>query len=159
MPPTRKAISCAVSVAAVALLADDLGCQHVEYPPRIVDEPHEVARRHFGVAQRLLVRELLAAHALGEVGDRRDRGDAQPGVTGEDHLGNRRHPDRVRAERAERADLGRGLERGAGGGEVDAFGEGTRARPRRPAAWRAARGRRRRAGWGSAGRSPRRWAP
>src|SRR3954447_5059894 len=88
-----------------------------------LDEPHEVAARDLRVAQRLLVRELLAAHALGEVGDRRDRRDAQPGVTGEDHLGNRGHPDGVGAERAEGADLGGGLERGAGGGEVDALGE------------------------------------
>ena len=108
------------------------------------------ARRR--VAQRLLVRERLAAHALGEVGDRRDGGDAQAAVAGEDHLGHGRHADGVGAERAEGADLGRRLEARAVRGEVDALGQrdaeppGALAQQRR-----AAPGRRRRAGSGSAG--------
>src|SRR3954468_22605774 len=121
IPPTRKAISSAVSGAPSRFLRMTSGASICLR--EALDEPHEVAGRDLRVAQRLLVRELLAAHALGEVGDRRDRGDAQPGVAGEDHLRNRRHPDGVRAERAEGADLGRGLERGAGGREVDAFFE------------------------------------
>src|SRR4051794_34746359 len=122
MPPTRKAISSWVSVAPSRFLRISSGAS-MQFPREPFDEPHEVARGDLRVAQGLLVRELLAAHALGEVGDRRDRGDAQPGVAGEDHLGNRRHPDGVGAERAERADLGRGFEGRAGGGEVDALFE------------------------------------
>ena len=110
-----------------------------------------------GDAQRLLVAELLAAHALGEVGDGAHRGDAQARVAGGDHLGHGAHPDEVGAERAERADLGRRLEARARDREVDAVvqlgaervGGGVQAA-------RAARGRRRRAGWGSAGRRRRR---
>src|SRR3954468_2037252 len=111
IPATRKAISSALRALPSRFLRMTSGASIVLRES--LDEPHEVARRDLRIAQRLLVRELLAAHALGEVRDRRDRGDAHPGVTGEDHLGNRRHPDRVRAERAERADLGRGLERGS----------------------------------------------
>src|SRR3954453_18985711 len=121
IPPTRKPISSGLSAPPSRFLR--MTSEASIFPRESLDEPHEVARRDLRVAQRLLVRELLAAHALGEVRDRRDRGDAQPGVTGEDHLGNRRHPDRVRPQRAERADLGRGLEGGSGGGEIDALGE------------------------------------
>src|SRR4051812_49053114 len=121
IPPTRKAISSANSAAPSRFLR--MTSEASIFPRESLDEPHEVARRHFRVAQRLLVRQLLAPHPLGEVGDRRDRDYAQPGVAGEDHLGNRRHPDRVRAKYAERADLRGGLEGRSGGGEVDAFGE------------------------------------
>src|SRR4051794_931124 len=121
IPATRKPI-CSALRAAPSRLARMTSEASIGLREAL-DEPHEVAACHLGVAQRLRVRELLAAHALGEVRDRRDRGDAQAGVTGEDHLGNRRHPDRVRTERAEGADLGGGLERRAGGREVDPLGE------------------------------------
>src|SRR3954447_14480506 len=121
IPPTRKAISSADSAAPSRFFRMTSGASI--FPRESLDEPHEVARRHFGVAQRLLMRQLLAPHPLGEVGDRRDRDDAQPGVTSEDHLGNRRHPDRVRAKCAERADLRGGLEGRSGGGQIDALGE------------------------------------
>src|SRR5689334_16421622 len=121
IPPTRKAISSADSALPSRFLRMTSAASI--FLRKALDEPHEVARRDLRVAQRLLVRELLATHALGEVRDRRDRGDAQPGVAGEDHLGNRRHADRVGAQRAEGADLRRGLEGGAGGRQVDALGE------------------------------------
>ena len=142
---------------AVALAADDLRREHESSANRWTRRIRSRAATS-ALRKRLLVRELLAAHPLGEVRDRRHRGDPQAGVTGQDHLGNRRHPDRVGAERAERADLGRGLEGRSGGRQVDALGEvdpqrvgGRRAAPR------AAPGRTRRAGSGSAGRSRRRW--
>src|SRR3954452_10639079 len=121
MPATRNPISSALRAAPSRLAR--MTSEASIFLREALDEPHEVAARHLGVAQRLLVRELLAAHALGEVRDRRDRGDPQPGVTGEDHLGNRGHADGVGAERAEGADLGGGLEGRAGGGKVDALGE------------------------------------
>ena len=69
-------------------------------------------------------------------------------------------PTSVGAERPERADLGRRLERRAGDGEVDALVQvESRAHPRRRAGARAAPGRRRRAGWGSAGRAPSSFGP
>ena len=98
---------------AVALAADDLLARkhHASLPTKASSN----GRRGRGGTpprrvQRLLVAERLVAHPLGEVGDRRDRGDAQAGVAGDDHLGDRRHADRVGAQRAERADLGRRLE-------------------------------------------------
>src|SRR3954453_22571972 len=115
MPPTRKAISSGLSALPSRFFRMISGASI--FLREGLDEAHEVPRGHLGVAQRLLVRELLAAHALGEVRDRRDRGDPQPGVAGEDHLGHRGHADGVGAERAEGADLGGGLERRAGGGE------------------------------------------
>src|SRR5690349_14238500 len=84
IPPTRNAISSGLSFPPSRFLRSTSAASI--FLRESLDEPHEVARRHLGVAQRLLVRELLAAHALGEVRDRRHRRDTQTGVTGQDHL-------------------------------------------------------------------------
>src|SRR5687767_10789735 len=98
IPPTRKLISSAVSVAPSRLRRMTSGASIVLRES--LDEADQILRRDLRVAQRLLMRELLAAHALGEVRDRRHRGHPQPGVTRQDHLRNGGHPDRVGAERA-----------------------------------------------------------
>src|SRR3954454_24747689 len=94
MPPTRKAISSELSALPSRFFRMISGASI--FLRESLDEPHEILRRHRGVAQGLLVRELLAAHAFGEVRDGRDRGDPQPGVPSEDHLGDGGHPDGIR---------------------------------------------------------------
>src|SRR4051812_48408509 len=133
MPLTRKWISSGLSAAPSRFFRITSGASTSIVLRESLYKPHEVARGDLGIAQRLLVRELLAAHALGEVRDRRDRSDAQAGVAGQDHLGHGGHPDRVGAEGPEHPDLRGGLERRAGGGEVDAFGQVDVKRARRRA--------------------------
>src|SRR3954447_5552069 len=122
IPPTRKATSSALNTSP-SRLRRITSAASIELLREARDEPHQVARRQVGVAQRLLVRELLPAHALGEVRDGRHADDPQPAVPGQDHLGDGRHAHRVGAEGAEGPDLRRGLEARPGGGEVDALGQ------------------------------------
>ena len=161
IPPTRNCDLLRRQRLAVALAADDLGGEHSfgQLPAERDDQAGEVAApprwRTRSVCScdsasppmpsaRLVIAETAATR--------------RPAVAGEDHLGDGRHADGVGAERAERADLGRGLEARAGGGEVDALGELDAERVGGGAAdARAAPGRRRRAGSGSAARPRRRW--
>src|SRR3954469_6891811 len=86
IPPTRKPISSPES-SAPSRLRRITSLASIEVLREARHEPHQVARRYVRVAQRLLVRELLAAHPLGEVRDGRHPGDLQPAVAGQDHLG------------------------------------------------------------------------
>src|SRR4051812_360388 len=116
IPPTRKPISWGDSSAPSRLRRiTSLGSIEVLREAR--DEAHQVARRQIGVAQCLLVRELLPAHPLGEVRDGRHAGDLEAAVAGQNHLGGGRHADGVGPERAGRAGLGRRLEARGGGGQ------------------------------------------
>src|SRR4051794_18323372 len=120
--PTRKAISSALSACPSRLWRiTSLGS--TEILREAGHQPGEVAGGQVGVAQRLLVRERLAAHALGQVRDGGDRDRLQAGVAGQDHPRHGGHADGVGAQRAEGADLRRGLEARAGGGQVDALGQ------------------------------------
>ena len=147
---------------AVALAADDLLGQEGSCQP-----PDEALEQRGRGRRRRVRRRSASARGcsgtsdmpFGEVGDGRDGSHAQPGVAGEDRLVDRRHADRVGAQGAEGADLGRRLEARPADGEVDALGEVDAELARRSRAGRrAAPGRRRRTGWGSAGRWRRRWA-
>ena len=126
---------------------------------RSISGPSRSAAR-LGDAQRLLVAELLAAHPLGEVGDRRDGRHAQARVAGGDHLGHRAHADEVGA-RACGTRGSRPASRSSGRRRRGRRRRAARcrARRRRRAGARAARGRRRRAGSGSAARRRRRSGP
>ena len=110
-------------LAAVALAPDQLGDQHRQAGDEVQQQPGQVAGAVLRGAQRLLVAERLVAHALGEVGDHRDRGDAQAAVAGEDRLLDGRHADRVGAQHPVGADLGRRLEARAAHRQVHALGQ------------------------------------
>src|SRR3954469_7740220 len=83
IPATRNSSSSAAS-ACPSRLRRITSAASTEDLAELDDQAREVARGLVGVAQRLLVRERLAAHSLGEIGDRGHRGDLQPGVAGED---------------------------------------------------------------------------
>ena len=113
MPRDEEPDLLGAQLAAVALARGSAPADEHQAPSRSTKRVISGARslgRARGVAQRLLVAERLVPHALGEVGDRRDRGHAQPAVAGDDRLVHGRHADRVGAERAEGADLGGRLE-------------------------------------------------
>ena len=133
------------------------GCRWSEVLQEALDQRAEARGALLGHPQRLLVAQLLAAHALGEVGHRRDRG-ARAG-----RRGGRRSPRApCSCRRGRRRACGtrgsRRASRSSGRPPRGRRRRGARCRARRPrrAAARAARGRRRRAGSGSAGRPRRR---
>jgi N-sulfoglucosamine sulfohydrolase len=122
-------------------------------PPQ---DPLQLGRAEGRHGLGVLMADLFVREPRRLVGDRGDRGDLEAEEAGEDDLRNRGHAHGVRAEDADRADLGRGFEGGAGIPGVDPFGE-------RDALGLGGDLSARRAGPGhgrpSWGRSGRRWVP
>src|ERR1700759_3826285 len=86
-PPSRlRRISSAVSI----VVSDPLDERR--------QQPGEVAGGPLRVDERLLVAERHIGHALGQIGDRRDRHHAQPAVAGHRGLVDRRHAPPGRAK-------------------------------------------------------------
>ena len=128
-PATRNSISSSVSSPPSRLRRiSSGGITARARRSRSMSGPQGAAPAARAVAQRLLVAERLVAHALGEVRDRRHRGDAQAAVARDDRLGHGRHAD----ERRRRACGTRGSRRAS-------RSSARRPRGRRPRAARADR--------------------
>ena len=85
-----------------------------------VDDPPEPPPGVVGDLDHLGVVDRLAGDARGGVRHHREAEHLHPRMTGDDRLGDRRHPDDVGAERPEHPDLGRRLVARAGQSHVDA---------------------------------------